>query len=32
MFKESEEIGRLLNHMEENPEKYLRNNEKFKDE
>ncbi|MBI2967335.1 MAG: four helix bundle protein [Bacteroidetes bacterium] len=25
----SEEIGRMLNHMIENPEKYLRKNEKF---
>jgi four helix bundle protein len=24
----SEEVGRMLNHMVENPEKYLRNNEK----
>jgi four helix bundle protein len=31
LFKQSEEVGRLLNHMLENPEKYLRKNEKFKD-
>ena len=31
LFKKSEEVGRLLNHMEVNPEKYLRKNEKFND-
>jgi len=31
LFRKCGEIGRLLNHMQENPEKYLRKNEKFKD-
>ena len=29
-IERSEEIGRMLNHMIENPEKYLRKDEKFK--
>ena len=30
LLKKSEEVGKLLNHMIEFPEKYLRKNEKFK--
>lgn len=30
LINQSEEIGKLLNHMIENPEKYLRKNEKSK--
>jgi hypothetical protein len=29
-MKKSEEVGKLLNHMIEFPEKYLRKNEKYK--
>ncbi|HSL89555.1 MAG TPA: four helix bundle protein, partial [Ignavibacteriaceae bacterium] len=30
LMKKSEEVGKLLNHMIEYPEKYLRKDEKFK--
>ena len=31
LMKKSEEVGKLLNHMIEYPEKYLRKDEKFKE-